>query len=99
MLRLGCWAVAVFFAITPVTLGIAASPQQIGKLFRSENYVSSGRELILVAIAVLAIGLIDSLETLLIVQNRRTWRSHALFGFTFLLMLLLISQLFRLHSA
>src|SRR5262249_42888586 len=93
-LRLVCWAFAIFFACAPVALEVATSPEKVGKLLIAESYVSSGRDLILAAIAVLAIGLIDSLEALLQLRNRRTRTSKVAFAVTFVIMITIFVQLF-----
>jgi hypothetical protein len=93
-MRMACWVSAIFFAIAPVTLGVVTAPQHIGRLFSAASYVPFARDLIFVAIAVLAIGLIDSLETILLVRNRRGWLNKSLFAVTFIWMLLIYFQLF-----
>ncbi len=94
LLRLGCWLAAIFFALSPLVMGIATGPQFLRNLFTYQSYATHGRDLIFTAIAVLAIGLIDSLETILFVRNRRGWLNGLRFGFTFLLMLFIVIQLF-----
>jgi hypothetical protein len=60
--RLCHWDFAVFFAVSPVILGIADSPAHVLRLFDYDSYTEAGRDLIFAAIAVLAIGLIDAFE-------------------------------------
>ena len=92
-LRMAFWAAAVIFAGIPVALGIVGTPEQFVLLFTSNSYLSSGRELIFLAIAVLAIGLIDSLDSLLLVHDRRNLLSQFIFGTTCVLALFIILQL------
>jgi hypothetical protein len=93
-LRLAVWVFAVFFAVSPVMLGIATAPQNAGRLLLAESYAASGRDLIAGAIAVLAIGLIDSLEAVLLLWNRRRLWYKIIFAFTFILLLAILVQLF-----
>ena len=92
-LRLLCWFAAVLFALTPTVFGIAGSPQQMGKLFLVESYLTYSRELIYLSISVLAVGLVDSLEGLIQIQAKRSWLSQIVFGLTLAFMLALIFQL------
>lgn len=87
------WAAAVIFAAIPVALGIANTPEQLRQLFKPVSYLSSGRELIFLAIAVLAIGLIDALDSLLLVHRGRSLSSKIIFGSTFALVLGIVIQL------
>jgi hypothetical protein len=73
--------------------GVADSPQTLSRLFSSENYILFGRDLIFVAIAILAIGLIDTWETFLLLRNRRTTLSKALYLITFGMMICIYLQL------
>ena len=75
-------------------LAVVRVPQFAGRLFYSASYSDLGRDLIFVAIAVLAIGLIDSLETLLFVRQRRGLLSKCIFFVSFILLVLIFIQLF-----
>jgi hypothetical protein len=94
LLRLIFWATAILFACAPLALEIAITPQDFPRLFIRESYAAFGRDLIFLAIAVLAIGLVDSLEALLLLKNRRTGPSKVAFAFTLVLMIAIFLQLF-----
>jgi hypothetical protein len=94
LLRLVFWATAILFASAPVAFEIATTPQNFPLLFVSDSYAAFGRDLIFLAIAVLAIGLVDAFEALLLLKNRRTGASKLAFGFTLVLMIAIFLQLF-----
>lgn len=93
-LRLGIWSAAIFFAAAPLLLGVANSPSSLGKLLEVSSYLNHGRDLMFVAIAILAVGLIDSLETLLIVRNMRRRMARIALFCSFLLLIVIFLQMF-----
>jgi len=97
-LRIVFWVAAVFFAITPVFLGVVASPDHLNRLFSASHYVSFGRDLIFVAIAILAIGLIDALEVVLLTHHQRKRTNRLMFSVTVVVVLAIVLQLFMYAS-
>jgi hypothetical protein len=61
----------LLFASAPLALEVAASPEHLNKLFQANSYLPFGRDLIFLAITILAIGLIDALEASLLLCGRR----------------------------
>jgi hypothetical protein len=94
-LRLSIWLVAILFAVSPVALGIASSPGNVPKLFEIDSYADVGRDLIFSAIAVLAVGLIDTFEVIStsVRQKKSTKLDKARLFFSILLALGIIIQL------
>jgi hypothetical protein len=92
-LRLVFWTAAILFAAAPLVFGIVARPENFGKLFQGTSYLPFTRDLIFLAIAILAIGLIDSLEAMLALRNPETPLLRVAFTFTLLLLVSIIVQL------
>jgi O-antigen/teichoic acid export membrane protein len=93
LLRLAFWIAAIVFAAAPVALGIVAGPEHFWKLFQGRSYIPFGRDLFFLSIAILAIGLIDSLEAVLALRNQHAVWMRTVFAFTFLLLILIVIQL------
>ena len=64
VLRILIWLLAVVFAASPVLLAIASSPSHQTDLFNGSSYSSYSRDVAFIIVAVIAIGMIDALETL-----------------------------------
>ena len=66
LLRLIFWIAALLFAAAPLALEVVTSPEHLSTLFEANSYLPFGRNLIFLAITILAIGLIDALESILL---------------------------------
>jgi hypothetical protein len=94
LLRLIFWTAAMLFAAAPLALEVVASPERLGKLFQANSYIPFGRDLIFLAITILAIGLIDALEATLLLHGRRTTLGRKfIFVFTCLCLIGIFLQL------
>ena len=61
-LRFVLWVVAGLFCILPVGLSVAKDPASVGRLLVVTNYLAVARDMMLCAIAVLAVGLVDGFD-------------------------------------
>lgn len=60
--RIFLWLFAVVFAAFPLLLAVANSPSQISKIMDVSSYAGHERDILLVCVSVLAIGLVDVLD-------------------------------------
>lgn len=94
LLRLIFWIAALLFAAAPLALEVVTSPEHLSTLFEANSYLPFGRNLIFLAITILAIGLIDALESILLLHGRRTTTGrNVIFAFTCLCLVFIFFQL------
>jgi hypothetical protein len=69
VLRLLFWVGALFFAYLPLVFMTGTGPDELGRLLEVTTYASHSRDVIFLAIAILAIGWIDCLEVLIALRG------------------------------
>ena len=91
-MRLIIWALAVIFAASPVLLSVAFSPSHQNDLFDLASYAGLPRDLVFLAAAVIAIGMIDALEVVASVLGNKPAKRMVVF-FAMVFVIVFIPQL------
>jgi len=73
LLRLILWAIAICLAGAPIFFGVLKTPFELYKIAEIESYRVYGRDLIFLAVAILAIGFVDGFEATIGLRRHRHW--------------------------
>jgi len=92
LIRIAIWLFAVLFAAGPVIVSVAPTPAHIRDLISLSSYLGAARDLLFLSVAILALGLVDSLENIAAVREAGKDNTFQFFA-SISMMLVIVPQL------
>ena len=88
------WLLALFFALIPALLPLLSLPADVYRLFQISRFHHAVPDLVLACITICIVALIDALESVVFVRNKRSLKGQIIYAVSLTLLCCVVAKLF-----